>query len=214
MIDVMKVAKKQTAAIAPKQETIAEYIAWGEGKEHKPYKCSAGYLTIGIGRNLEDVGLAPDEIFHFQKKYGLADEEAVWAFLNNGIDDEDIQLLFSNDLVTAKKTATRLVPYLAQLDGNIQYVLIDLAFNIGQKRLQKFKKMLAAIGSYHMAKAPESLAEAAYELANSKYTLDTQRRAVRNCKKLCGDVALVVQRLKEAGKTEHVEVFNKWKEKV
>ena len=33
-----------------------------EGVERKPYQCTAGYLTIGVGRNIEERGLSDDEI--------------------------------------------------------------------------------------------------------------------------------------------------------
>jgi lysozyme len=33
-----------------------------EGVEQKAYLCSAGYITIGVGRNLEDRGLSDAEI--------------------------------------------------------------------------------------------------------------------------------------------------------
>lgn len=32
-----------------------------EGVELKPYKCTSNKLTIGIGRNLEDVGISEHE---------------------------------------------------------------------------------------------------------------------------------------------------------
>ena len=38
-----------------------------EGFKDKPYTCSAGKISIGIGRNLEDVGLSRDEILYLYR---------------------------------------------------------------------------------------------------------------------------------------------------
>jgi len=37
---------------------IKRKLIYDEGKRHRPYKCTAGKLTIGVGRNLEDVGIS------------------------------------------------------------------------------------------------------------------------------------------------------------
>ena len=50
-----------------KQEPLTEMLMRHEGVKRNPYKCSAGVLTIGIGRNLESVGLSDDEIFYMLK---------------------------------------------------------------------------------------------------------------------------------------------------
>jgi lysozyme len=38
---------------------IAELVK-DEGLRLKPYKCTAGKTTIGVGRNLDDVGISKD----------------------------------------------------------------------------------------------------------------------------------------------------------
>ncbi|MCP4280350.1 MAG: lysozyme, partial [Alteromonas sp.] len=37
-------------------EQVAQLIAQHEGLRLKPYKCTAGKITIGYGRNLDDNG--------------------------------------------------------------------------------------------------------------------------------------------------------------
>lgn len=168
---------------------ITKFIADGEGFEPKPYKCPAGYLTIAYGRNLETVGLRQNDLIHFQKKYGLQDEDAVWAFLNSGIDEEDADVLLANDIGQTKVDIKKVIPYFSQLPSFIQYVLIDLVFNVGISGMKKFKKMLSAIGSFHMQGDPSSLNEAAVEMLDTSYPngylFDTKLRAVRNAKLLC-----------------------------
>ena len=88
-----------------------------EGYSEKPYKCSAGKLTIGIGHNIEDRGLHPDVIEH---QFQLDIQESV----------EICQELFKN---------WQLIP------PNKQAVLVDMAFNLGELRLKGFKKMIIAV---------------------------------------------------------------------
>ena len=43
------------------REKLLDMITLHEGLELKPYKCTSDKLTIGIGRNIEDIGLTEDE---------------------------------------------------------------------------------------------------------------------------------------------------------
>jgi lysozyme len=198
---------------------ITKFIGDSEGFESKPYKCTAGYLTIGKGRNLEAVGLRQTDLLHFQKKYGLQDEDAVWAFLNSGIDEEDADVLLANDIAQAKVDIKKVIPYFSQLPSFIQYVLLDMIFNIGvgngKKGLKGFKKMLAAIGSYHMQGDPTSLNEAAIEMLDASYPdgylFDTKKRAVRNAKLLCDNFEKVKKGLSSRPNREkHMEYVLKY----
>ena len=83
----------------------------------KPYRCTSGKLTIGVGRNLEDVGISNDEA----------------AFLL----DNDINRVFAE--------LTKNVPSFGALDEVRQHVLMDMNFNLGLPRLLKFEKFLAAV---------------------------------------------------------------------
>ena len=101
-----------------------------EGVKLKPYKCTAGKLTIGVGRNLEDVGITDDES----------------------------DMLLKNDLkrVVGELTTTLKWFYAAPFD--VQLGLVNMCFNLGLPRLRGFNKMLAALerGDYTEA-ATEAL---------------------------------------------------------
>ena len=43
-------------------QSIEDQITAHEGIRLKPYRCKAGKLTIGIGRNLDDTELNQDEV--------------------------------------------------------------------------------------------------------------------------------------------------------
>jgi len=89
-----------------------------EGCELFPYKCTAGKLTIGVGRNLED--------------RGISSEEALYLF-NNDIRAcvTDLELVFFPDQFNF-------------FPDNIQSVLINMRFQLGSSGLKRFKKMLQA----------------------------------------------------------------------
>lgn len=88
-----------------------------EGLRLKPYHCSEGKLTIGIGRNLE----------------------------SNGISEDEAELMALNDIAMAEKYATALVSDFSALNDNRKIVLVSMAFQMGRTGLSKFVKMLDAI---------------------------------------------------------------------
>jgi lysozyme len=104
-------------------------LAVDEGDRLKPYRCSDGKLSIGIGRNLDDNGIRPDER----------------------------DLMFSNDLNEADITARTLVPSFAQLSDNRRAALVNMSFNMGQQRLSGFKNMLAAVASGDFNRAADEM---------------------------------------------------------
>lgn len=88
-----------------------------EGMKLKPYRCPAGKLTIGVGRNLEDKG--------------LSNEEALF--------------LLQNDIIEAVKELKKAFLFFDSLNETRQIVLIDMCFNLGINGLKKFKKMIKAL---------------------------------------------------------------------
>ena len=100
-----------------------------EGLRLKPYRCTAGKLTIGYGRNLDDVGISQAEA----------------------------DMLFERDFAMAESEVKRLCKeFSIDVDSLIEqrfYVLTDMMFNLGYSRLSKFKKFLYALktGSYEAA---------------------------------------------------------------
>lgn len=88
-----------------------------EGVEHKPYRCTAGYLTIGVGRNIEERGLS----------------------------DEEIDFLLDNDIDIAVREVKKNFDWFDELSEVRQRVVIDMIFNLGMPRFSQFKNMIAAI---------------------------------------------------------------------
>ena len=88
-----------------------------EGERLFPYKCTAGRLTIGVGRNLDDRGITAEESAY----------------------------LLSNDLDDYWERLEDALPWVSELDPVRQRVLLDMAFNLGMGGLLGFRKTLAAI---------------------------------------------------------------------
>jgi lysozyme len=87
-----------------------------EAVRTKPYKDSLGILSIGVGRNLEAVGLRPDEI----------------------------DLMLDNDMADAEKVCCSLFPAFDSLSDNRKAVLVNMAFNMGPG-LSAFHRMIEAV---------------------------------------------------------------------
>ena len=98
-------------------KSVEDYIKRNEGLRLKPYKCSAGKLTIGYGRNIED----------------------------NGISLAEAEMMLSSDIKSVAEEIRRLIPDFDSLELPQKTALIDMGFNLGITRLSMFKKMLAGV---------------------------------------------------------------------
>jgi len=99
-----------------------------EGLRLKPYLDTVGKLTVGYGRNLEDVGISRDE----------AD-----FMLDNDIDQVERQL--------------ETVDEYRDLDPVRQTVIANMVYNLGFSGLMGFKNMWAAIGRRDWNSASEEM---------------------------------------------------------
>jgi lysozyme len=82
-----------------------------------PYKCTAGKTTIGVGRNIEDIGISKEESAY----------------------------LLDNDLRRVEAELFRTFPWATNLDPVRHAVLMDMLFNLGLSRFIRFRKFLAAM---------------------------------------------------------------------
>lgn len=115
-----------------------------EGLRLKPYTCPAGHLTIGYGHNLDA----------------------------NGITLEIAEELLKTDLAYARMEVGAKIPFSSKLNEVRQYVLVDMAFNMGIGRLLTFKKMLSALQEGYYERA-------AHEMLDSKWAKQVGRRATK-----------------------------------
>ena len=96
-----------------------------EGLRLKPYRDTVGKLTIGIGRNLDDVGISQDEAMH----------------------------LLDNDIARTTAALDKAIPWWRSLNDVRQRVVVNMAFNLGVAGLLGFKNTLAAMKAGRYADA-------------------------------------------------------------
>lgn len=105
-----------------------------EGVSLKPYKCPSDKLTIGVGRNIEDIGITAEEA--------------------NILLDHDIDRVFGE--LDAHLSWWRGRP------DHVQRGLANMCFQLGYPKLLQFKRMLAALQAGDYATARKEAADSAW----------------------------------------------------
>jgi len=104
--------------------SVVELIQRHEGLRLKPYKCTAGKVTIGFGRNLEDVGITAEEATR----------------------------MLHHDIAECIKQLETIDGF-SMLDEVRRAVLIDMTFNVGFAGILAFKNMWRAVENRDYDKA-------------------------------------------------------------
>lgn len=94
---------------------IKEDLRRDEGIRRKPYVDTVGKVSIGVGRNLTDIGLSSAEI----------------------------EVLLDNDLDAAETDLDRNIKWWRDMPEPASRALANMAFNMGWPRLSQFKDMLS-----------------------------------------------------------------------
>ena len=104
---------------------MVEQLKRHEGMKLKPYFCTQGKCTIGIGRNLDDVGIT----------------------------EQEAEMLLENDIKEAIQQLKRRFPWTLDLDEVRFAALINFTFNVGIGTVSKFVNAMALLkdGKYDMA---------------------------------------------------------------
>lgn len=115
-----------------------------EGRKQKPYKCTSGYLTVGVGRNIEQ----------------------------NGLRDSEINLMLENDINETYQELCDKWPKILLLDDVRQNVLVNMAFNLGVPRIMKFIKMFNALSLADYERAANEMLDSRWAVQVGKRALD------------------------------------------
>jgi lysozyme len=98
-------------------DDLVRELTRDEGLRLKPYRCTAGKLTIGVGRNLDDVGISQGEA----------------------------EILLRNDIDRAAEGLDRELPWWRNLDEVRQRVMVNMTFNLGIQGLTGFKNTIELV---------------------------------------------------------------------
>jgi lysozyme len=125
-----------------------EQLIFDEGLRLKPYKCTEKKITIGIGRNLEDNPLSPDEVMtmllsrpHIKvnnTEIGLLRKVLLLDFYENGITRSEAYYLFDNDVKKFSAELRKALPWVNDAPEEVQNILLNMTFNMGIRRLLTF----------------------------------------------------------------------------
>lgn len=113
---------------------IRDHVKEYEGYSQLVYECTAGYATIGYGRNLEQ----------------------------RGITKEESEYLLANDLQQCLKELRGIINKFDELPEKAQLVLVDMCYNLGLSKLLNFENMLDAIDARNWQEASEQLLDSRY----------------------------------------------------
>ncbi|MGA1846771.1 glycoside hydrolase family protein [Deferribacter abyssi] len=117
-------------------KTIEEQLILHERLRLKPYRDSVkGKLTIGVGRNLDDVGISEDEALY----------------------------LLRNDIAKVENELKQF-EWFNKLDGVRKKVLIDMDFNLGLPKFLTFKRMIAALKEGDFKKASDEMLDSRWAM--------------------------------------------------
>lgn len=118
------------------KELAIEWLKRDEGLRLFPYECTSNKVSIGYGRNLEDMGISESEAEH----------------------------LLMNDYQVAKNDAKKFYgeELFNLLTPSQQAVLCCLAFNMGLPTLRKFVKFRAALHAGDISSAQHELLNSRY----------------------------------------------------
>ena len=107
-------------------EKLEDQLIRHEGLVLDIYKDSVGIWTIGVGRNLEHVGLRSEA---------------------------EARYLLRSDIVAIRAELEKAIPWIGDLDEVRQRCLMDMAFNLGVAGLMKFEKTLQLIAQGNLSGA-------------------------------------------------------------
>lgn len=110
------------------RETLEDMLIRHEGMRHKAYKDSVGKLTIGVGRNLDDIGIT----------------------------DAEARMMLGYDIARANEEALKF-PWFSLLDDVRKDVILSMIFNMGPFKFRQFTKMIICMSNKNYNGAAEEM---------------------------------------------------------
>lgn len=148
---------------------LKELLKRFEGESLKPYPDTEGFMTIGVGWNM-DANPLPDDIMEYLCEEGEITQEMSDRLLKISSKKAEMDLddALAVPIIFNGEKAYRMPP--GSIFPNRYIALASVMFNIGPTKFRKFKKMIKAVQEGDWDKAAD-------ELLNSKRTKQVGERA-------------------------------------
>lgn len=137
---------------------LKSLLIFEEGLRLKPYKCSEGKWTIGVGHNIDNV---LSSVFDKMKK---------------GISENYAYEMLEKDINDANKAAQK-YSWFKDLNEPRQAVIISMIFQLGEAGFAEFKKTIGFISKGNFQAA-------ATEMLDSMWAKQTPGRAHRHIRQM------------------------------
>lgn len=142
---------------------VYEEISADEGKVLHAYLCSESHKTVGIGHKV-----LPDDPEYGLPVHGAYDDVSE----EESISEERCYELFQEDVQIAIGGCQKIYDNWEELPQEMQHVLVNMCFQLGQGGLSKFKNFKTAVEDYQWQRASE-------EMLDSRWAGQTPERAQR-----------------------------------
>jgi lysozyme len=109
-----------------------------EGFRRKPYRCSAGKLTIGFGTNLDE-----------------------------GLDDDEAMFLLEHRLAQRVLECRQAFPFFERLGPVRQGVIVQMAYQLGTAGVMEFRNMRRALEAGDYAAAADAMVDSKWARSDS-----------------------------------------------
>ena len=148
---------------------VYEEISADEGKVLHAYLCSEMHKTVGIGHKVLETD-AENDLYIF----GASDNDVA---NDQCISEERCYELFQEDVQIAIGGCDRIYDNWEELPEEMQHVLVNMCFQLGQGGLSKFKNFKSAVEDNNFTLA-------AIEMMDSRWAGQTPERALRLSKRV------------------------------
>lgn len=115
-----------------------------EGLRLKPYTDTQGKLTIGVGRNLSDVGVS----------------------------EAEAMLMLNNDIERVQSETIHAFGWYNSIGVIRQDVVLSMVFNLGLTGFQEFKKLIAAVACQDYERAASEMLDSKWAKQVGKRAID------------------------------------------
>src|SRR3989304_1439514 len=146
-------------------DILTEHLIRDEGLRLKPYRCTAGKLTIGVGRNLDDKGLSVTEM----QTLGIPPRS-----IKDGITKPEALYLLEHDVEEVIRQ-TNILPWYGGLCDARKLAVLNLVFNLGFKKFLTFKTTIGHLAAGRWDNAAAALEKSLWY----KQVGDRAKRVVR-----------------------------------